>query len=286
MLLRHSFLSPLFLLVSSIWFAVATANAVPYDPSPFILYGQVLDLTLDDPTDILSGGTVLVNDQRLIVPRNTMVELPSIFVPWAEVFRESNGTWVPDLPNWAAGGSGALGWEVSIIGNRVNGQHIVGIIYLFQELLETQGGFVTSIDYSTGTLFIGGDGGSPDNGVFGLPHGDYPLWTTDTENPSVRASTGYPVCVPRVDPAVDDDPLCPRRNRPVDSTGQPLRQFTFPPASNDTTQPDPHFFAPIAIGDYVDISGVWVPDPTAPRGRLLVAYTLVDNLGFYTTPGT
>ncbi|KZV98165.1 hypothetical protein EXIGLDRAFT_832424 [Exidia glandulosa HHB12029] len=279
-------------------FASATPIPIPYDPSPLTMYGQLLDATLDDPTNILSGGTMLVNNQRIIVPKNTVVGLPSINVPWAELFHEVNGTWIPDLPNWGAGGTGVLGWEVSVVGNRVNGQYIAGIIYLFQELLQLTSGFVTSINYTDGTFFIGGSGANPDtgaikaylsdpDGVFGLPHGEFPLWTTDTENPSVSAETGFPMCLPRVDPAVDDDPLCPRKNRPLDGLGQPLREFTFPPPSNDSSQPDPWLFAPIVVGDYIDVaSGVWVPDETAPGGRTLVLYTLRNNIGFYTTPGT
>lgn len=61
---------------------------------------------------------------------------------------------------------------------------------------------------------------------------------------------------------------------------------TFPPVSNDTNQPDPRLFAPFVVGDYVTASGVWVPDATAPFGSILVIYTLKNNIGFYTTPGT
>ncbi len=59
-------------------------------------------------------------------------------------------------------------------------------------------------------------------GRFGLVHGDWPLWTADTDNPSIAASTGFPVCLPRVDPAVELDVLCPDYNRPVDTSGKPL----------------------------------------------------------------
>lgn len=40
---------------------------------------------------------------------------------------------------------------------------------------------------------------------------------------------GFPVCVPRVDPASADDPLCPRKNRPVNSAGQVLSIMCVPP---------------------------------------------------------
>ena len=31
----------------------------------------------------------------------------------------------------------------------------------------------------------------------------------DPDNPTVRSATGFPMCVPRSDPAAGDDPLCP-----------------------------------------------------------------------------
>jgi hypothetical protein len=31
----------------------------------------------------------------------------------------------------------------------------------------------------------------------------------------IHAMTGYPMCIPRSDPKVADDPLCPSKNRPV-----------------------------------------------------------------------
>ena len=41
----------------------------------------------------------------------------------------------------------------------------------------------------------------------------------DQSNPTVVSKTGYPLCVPRVapgaDPAVETDPLCPQKNRPL-----------------------------------------------------------------------
>lgn len=70
------------------------------------------------------------------------------------------------------------------------------------------------------------------NGLFGQPTqvailfichlATYSQERTYPDNPSVAASTGYPVCLPRVDPAVEDDPLCPRKNRPLNPSGKAL----------------------------------------------------------------
>ncbi|KAJ6567733.1 hypothetical protein DFH09DRAFT_1363324 [Mycena vulgaris] len=42
-----------------------------------------------------------------------------------------------------------------------------------------------------------------------------PLWTVDAMDPSVTATTGFPVCIPRN----TTDPECPVTNRPMDGSG-------------------------------------------------------------------
>ena len=66
-------------------------------------------------------------------------------------------------------------------------------------------------------------------GRFGLKHSPDPRFTADTDNATVHAKTGYPMCIPRTDPAVADDPLCPKVNRPLDAAGNPIGGFTMPP---------------------------------------------------------
>lgn len=57
-------------------------------------------------TDVLSGGTLLVNDINIVIPRNLLVTLPSITVSWAELFN-ADGTL--SLPRF-----GTVEWEVSV----------------------------------------------------------------------------------------------------------------------------------------------------------------------------
>lgn len=64
-----------------------------------------LSATVTDPSDVLSGGTLRVNDITIVIPRNLLVTLPSITVSWAELFT-TDGTL--NLPNLS------YGWEVSV----------------------------------------------------------------------------------------------------------------------------------------------------------------------------
>lgn len=87
-----------------------------------------------------------------------------------------------------------------VLANRLGNTYIAGIIYIFQELLHVSSGFITNIDYTTGELRIGGDPANAGStgtriiindpvGRYGLVHSQSPLFTADTDNPSIRAST-------------------------------------------------------------------------------------------------
>src|SRR6185369_3152910 len=61
---------------------------------------------------------------------------------------------------------------------------------------------------------VGGCAGKPD--CVEEPGFD-PRFTPDTDNPTVQAASGYPMCIPRVNPFVAGavDPECPQSNRPI-----------------------------------------------------------------------
>lgn len=89
----------------------------------------------------------------------------------------------------------------------------------------------------------------------------------------------YPLCVPRTNPATQDDPLCPKKNRPI-SGGAPATKFTFGTGPFTGNTPDPNLMAPLMVGDYVTYSGAWV------ASDMMAIFSLTANLGFYTAPGT
>lgn len=87
------------------------------------------------------------------------------------------------------------------------------------------------------------------------------------------------MCIPRSDPATEDDGLCPKKNRPV-TGGVPRSIFTFPPPPVAAGSPDPELPAPLLVGDYITYSGAWV------SSDLVAIYELDANLGIFTAPGT
>ncbi|KAJ7079967.1 hypothetical protein B0H15DRAFT_857498 [Mycena belliarum] len=244
--------------------------ALTYDPSPFNFIGTIDDLTLDTAGGVLAGGTITVNGITVTVPKNLLVTLPSVSVAWSELFDGG----VPSLPLL-----GSVSWEATIFGNVVRGERIAGLIYIAQETTQLLQGFITSINMTTGHFHVSDlDCVLNDPlGRFGPAYTAHPLWTVDPDNPSVRSSTGFPLCIPRN----STDPECPLTNRPTDGNGNALTTFTFnDPASISAGDPDPRIMVPLVVGDYITFSG------TKVAGGLLAVYSLEANLGIYTAPGT
>ncbi|KAI5837649.1 hypothetical protein DFP73DRAFT_487084 [Morchella snyderi] len=258
----------------------------PYNPSPFFTIGILQGATVNNISDVLSGGTLSVNGMNIVVPRNLLVTLPSITVSWRELFTSTGAL---NLPRF-----GITEWEVTVSANRKDGVYIAGLVYISQKFGHTVNGFITAIDYASGVMYVGGawpDASNPAPtgtrviindpvGRFGRVYDAWPLMTADTDNPSIRAATGFPMCLPRTNPATTDDPLCPSKNRPKNTNGIPLSvyQFEAPPVA--AGRPDPNFFTPFMVGDYITYSGVYVDT------NLVAAYSIEANLGFYTAPGT
>ncbi|HEY8618986.1 MAG TPA: fibronectin type III domain-containing protein, partial [Dermatophilaceae bacterium] len=127
----------------------------------------------------------------------------------------------------------------------------------------------------------------------------------------IHAGTGYPMCVPRTDPATADDALCPQANRPKPGATGQCRNFSVsgiaPPVSGEltasvglpycsqfvmpsvaaraATDPDPRQQAPFEVGDSITFSGTLIP-ATATAPTYTSAHTVEANIGIYTMPGT
>jgi len=311
--------------------AMAAGSARAQLPIPassqFDFTGFIEEATLDPSctADPHCGGTIKVNGHVIVVPKETVVEFPANALTWQEIFSQApapyglsaspqpeTGMAIADLP------ATLTTYEAHVIGNRVlNGPagadlHIAGLIFVAQASLSSGSGFINFIDYTTGELRIGGTLGSNLDGTrvrLNDPTGRYGRvtspdirFTVDPDNPTVIAASGYPMCIPRTDPAVSDDPLCPQAQRPVVSPGPPVVYQTLF-TMNDPTDPrvanlPPSAFtqAPMEIGDWVTFGGLLVTDAATPTtgpfpangtaGTYVAAHTIVSNVGIYTAPGT
>ena len=284
--------------------------------SPFEITGFIQAATVDSPNDPFSGGTITVNNHFVVVPRNTIFQMPATSMTWQELFKNApaaysafgqTGMALTDTPK------PLTTFEVIIQGNRVcstadcsAGTYVAGLLFLAQNSLQSHQGFINFIDYATGELYIGGQLGArlgarvrinDPLGRFGRVTTHDPRFTIDEENPTIKSETAYPMCIPRTDPASADDPLCPQGNRPRDTvTLAPQMIFTMPPAAaplagelaNPASRPvppggDPWRMAPFEVGDYLTVSGPLAADAA---GHFISAWGITANVGIFTTPGT
>ena len=267
--------------------------------SPFDMVGFIQKATLDNSSDVFSGGSMTINGHVVIVPRNTLLQMPAFALTWQEVFA------LAPLPYGLAGNGQSglaltdappplVSYEVHVQGNRVvdgsGDRYIAGLVFLAQQSLNTGQGFVNYIDYAKGELRVGG---TPGDGTTGarvrindpqakFSKGGSPdrRFTIDEDNPTVRTETGYPMCVPRSDPRAADDPYCPQGNRPKDVSGEFVTTYTYPVAPSVAGQlPDPRLAAPFEIGDYISYAGTLAADPPAAgaQGPTTAPYPLNAN---------
>jgi hypothetical protein len=270
------------------------------------------------------GGILTLNNGPVLIPCNMVIQLPANTMSWADFV--NNG---PSL----ALGTGYPSFEMEAVGNIVGARRIAGLLFASQQSLNTSTGVITDIDYATGNLKV--DTGSSEvpaivqindpNGRFGRVNTPDARFSVDDANPTIHAGTGYPMCVPRTDPATagGDDPLCPQKNRPnlvpvtVDGASVPAvaggcRNFSVAgialPKSGELTRPlaaqaycsqyvmksvaalagtdpDPRQQVPFEVGDSITFSGTLIP-ADGDAAAYISAHTIEANLGVYTMPGT
>ncbi|HXI30325.1 MAG TPA: hypothetical protein VNG89_17930, partial [Vicinamibacterales bacterium] len=287
----------------------AQLPAPPNAASQFDITGFLQSATLDGVgSGMAQGGHLVVNGHTVTVPSTTIVIMPATALTWAELFATApppytgiaTGMAIDDGPTPPMGS-----YQVHVVGNKVGGVYIAGLITIAQDALNSGAGYINFIDYATGEIFVGGTTADRSTGArvaINDPVGRYgrvvspdTRFTVDSENPTIRSVTGYPMCLPRVAPPTVD-PQCPQSNR---AGVAPAFFGTFTMnayAVGSATGPlDPRFQAPFEIGDYVTFAGTLVHDgatPTAasvavsPFNTYISAHTIVDNIAIYTSPGT
>jgi hypothetical protein len=159
--------------------------------TPFNVIGFIQAASLDQPGDIMAGGTVTVNGLVIVIPRNTILQMPAFTLTWAELFGLAPKPYglgtgpVPTAPAQVRAQTGLAlrdeptplaTYEITIYGNRVidrtktpNTDHLIaGLVFLSQQSLNTATGHINYIDYKKGELRVGGLINDP-NCVAGLP---------------------------------------------------------------------------------------------------------------------
>jgi len=322
--------------------------------TPFDMVGFIQTATVDTPTDYFSAGWLEMNGIKVRVPRNTIFQFPATAMTWADMFKNAPAAYLALGQSGLAMTDGSAtvpkpltSYEIHVVGNRVvnastlSDQYVAGLIYISQQSLNSSVGIINAIDYSkcspaasptapcmpdvwVGTTLLAKSGArlriNTPNGRYGgvdpnLLNGIADKrFSSDEDNPTVVARTGYPMCLPRFDPGTKlapgaNDSLCPQWNRPTDPfTGAYSLNYTFPAASagvagldgithqigfpSPAVTPDPFEQMPLEVGDSITYAGSLVQDAPCVAGapmsscQYISAHTLVAEIGAYTAPST
>ncbi len=277
-------------------------------PTPsFSLVGHLEQLDVTNLADPLSAGSMVVNGVRVTLPKNLLIKMPGQYLTVHDLFRGKHPGKAPALA-LASKPSGlalsdpapnkpAMPFEVHVIGNIVGGQYVAGWASISQLELNSGAGFIQFIDYATGALFVGPQGGPPAAkvrindpwGSYGKPNSAKGVgsamddrFAADPGNAPIVSQTGFPMCIPST-AAGDSD--CPLTNR---GQGGNERRFTCGPVAVDPTAParptcQSSKKAPLVVGDYITYAGMLTQEAT---GQWFVAAHAVSSLmGIYTSPG-
>ena len=269
----------------------------------FDLVGPIQAFALDTPGDAFSGARITVNGLDVVIPGKLRIQFPARFLRPFEVFKQG-----PD-PTMAASGLALAdpakpiaAFEASIAGNFVGNQARAGLVSISQHQLFSLTGRVQEVRGARGELLVGTPGGqsarvrlNDPEGKFGVPTGagaNPPAirirderFRVDTENPSVRSATGFPMCVPR--PTDGPATACKAGNRPADTAQRNFWMGQAPPGDPKTwivpcTGCDPTKSVAFRPGDDVTVAGILAEDA---EGRFVAASSVVAALGIYTLPG-
>ncbi|MBI5585779.1 MAG: VCBS repeat-containing protein [Deltaproteobacteria bacterium] len=254
-----------------------TVQAVPVQAP---ISGEIQRITINNPADHWSGGTIVVGGETIIIPRNLLLDLPANRLTLKQLYEQApaacistgeTGLAKADICNPTKTGGFA-----TISANRTNAGNVIAGDLFIEKGREMVIGTVTYINYTEGYFRLNGTLNDPLTGVMvrlNDPNGRHtiqagtgcaggpncspdPRFTLDPDNYTNVFSTGYPLCIPStfvggsrtigVNP-VDGvgDPFCPRTNRAA--LVQPLGAE--PPV------PDSSKFAPIVLGDSLTAEG-------------------------------
>ncbi len=297
-------------LLLGVWLFQLTTSAAPQTA---LITGEIERITVTNPADVWSAGTIVVGGQNVIIPRNLLIDFPANRLTLAQTFAAAPPSCV------AAGESGLAiadtcnlghqGGIATIAANRVdNGDVTAGDVFL-QKGAEIISGQVTYIDYTMGFFRLDGVANDPNLGVmvrlndptgthtaqqgigcgFGPNCSPDPRFTEDPVNYTQMFSTGYPLCIPSVLSRSFTDALDFNNNGNTtetllaqanpDGTGDMLCPDTNRPATDVAA--DSRRFAPIKLGDHLTVKGNF---ETVSGARFLSAWNTRVSVALTTDP--
>ncbi len=245
-----------------------------------LIAGTIDSITVDDPSDIWSGGEIVVSGQKVIIPRNLLIDLPANRLTLQQMFTEAP----PAARAFAEAGLATLDQTkvnqgtANILGNRgTDGTVIAGHVEIAKGA-EVVNGVVTYIDHTDGYFVIDGAPGDPNTGIMvriNDPTGRFTIqqgrgcdggpncspderYGVDSDNYTITATTGVPIGIPSTvpveqragfDPVADAALVGQAAN--ANGVGDPWA----PVNNRQSPMADSRFFAPLQVGDSLACEG-------------------------------
>ncbi|MEI8016455.1 MAG: Ig domain-containing protein [Nitrospira sp.] len=190
-----------------------------------IIDGVIDRITVDNMADHWSGGVIEVGEQKVIIPKNLLMDLPANRMTLQEFMLQAPGvcpvlgqSGLARADSPACNTSGQPGYAL-IQANRTSAGNIIAGDVFIQKGVEAVEGTVTYIDYNNGFFRMSGNPGDPTTGVMvrindpdsrhtvqpntgpGCLAGQSncsadPRFTLDPDNYTNVFTTGYPLCIP------------------------------------------------------------------------------------------
>ena len=248
----------------------------------------VIDRISVDTGDPWSGGIIEVGGQRVIIPKNLLMDLPANRLTLQELVKQAPGVCAAlgqsglaraDSPFCNPGGQ--PGYALIHANHTSNGNVIAGDVFI-QKGVEVLQGTVSFIDYENGYFRMNGNltdrttgvmvrlndptsrhTVQPTNPLFGClalsPNCSAdPRFTLDPDNYTNVFTTGFPLCIPSTQGRIFTDVLglgTTVARAQADGTGDVLCPTTNRTVSLGLPVDDSRRFAPIMLGDTITAEG-------------------------------
>jgi hypothetical protein len=183
--------------------------------------GEIQSLTLNNPADPWSGGTMVVGGQNIILPRNLLMDLPANRLTLTQLFAQAPAACLITRESGLAKGDSCngtgMGGIANVAANRTSAGNVIAGDVLIEKGAESVSGNVTYINYNQGWFVLNGNPADPTTGVMvrlndptarhsiqsgaGCLAGAVncsadPRFALDADNYTTVSVTGYPLCIP------------------------------------------------------------------------------------------
>jgi hypothetical protein len=134
-----------------------------------LISGEIERITINNPADHWSGGTIQVGGQAVILPRNMLYDLPANRLTLKQIYDQAPAACLTTGETGLAkgdrcNGTGTGGFA-ALSANRTTAGNVIAGDVLIQKGIELVTGTVSYINYTEGYVRLNGNPNDPTTGV-------------------------------------------------------------------------------------------------------------------------